>query len=206
MVDAFRAKRVFQRARTEDEIRALGVVLYHLGLSLRDASLVLTAFQGRSHEAVREWYARAKGLFQVQPRSRRARAVDETKVKVQGRWLYLWAAVDVDTWEVLGTWVSQGRSGFEALRFLRTVLALCEGAPTVYVDGAPWYPLAFRRLGVPWEHRTFGPRNPIEGWFGVLKQRIKRFYKRWPHNADLTKADEWVRSFVALYHVRRSLS
>ncbi len=155
---------------------------------------------------MREWYSRARALFQVASRPRRAIAVDETKIKVQGRWLYLWAAVDVDTWEVPATWVSQGRSGFEALGFLRTVLRQFEGLPKVYVDGAPWYPMALNRLGVPWEHRTFGPRNPIEQWFGVLKQRIKRFYKRWPHNADLERANEWIRSFVACYHVRRSLS
>ncbi|MCJ2519759.1 MAG: DDE-type integrase/transposase/recombinase [Candidatus Thermoplasmatota archaeon] len=60
-------------------------------------------------------------------RRRRAIAVDETNIKVQGRWLYRWAAIDIDTWEVLYTWVSQGRSGFEALGFLRRVLEVCEG-------------------------------------------------------------------------------
>ncbi len=104
--------------------------------------------------------------------------MDETRIKVQGRWLYLWSVIDVDSWEVLHTWVSQGRSGFETLGFLRRALEVCEDLPMVYVDLAPWYRWALGRLGVPWEHRTFGPRNPIEQWFRVLKQRIKRFYQR----------------------------
>jgi transposase-like protein len=28
--------------------------------------------------------------------------IDETKVKVEGRWYYLWAAIDTDNREVLG--------------------------------------------------------------------------------------------------------
>ncbi len=139
---------------------------------------MLEGFQKRSHEAVREWYSRARDLFQVEARQRRAIAVDETKIHVQGRWLYLWSVIDVDSWEVLYTWVSHGRSGFETPGFLRRALEVCEDLPMVYVDRAPWYRWALGRLGVPWEHRTFGPRNPIEQWFGVLKRRIKRFYKR----------------------------
>ncbi len=121
-MDALRAKRIFLRARTDDWVRALGIVLYHLGPSLQDTSLVLEGFQRRSHEAVREWYSRARDLFQVEARQRRAIAVDETRIKVQGRWLYLWSVIDVDSWEVLHTWVSQGRSGFETLGFLRRAL------------------------------------------------------------------------------------
>lgn len=34
------------------------------------------------------------------------------------------------------------------------------------------------------EHKTFGERNPIEQWFGILKQRIKRFYEKQLHNAS----------------------
>jgi hypothetical protein len=27
-------------------------------------------------------------------------AIDETKIKLNGRWQYLWAAIDVDSWEI----------------------------------------------------------------------------------------------------------
>jgi putative transposase len=201
--EALRAKKVFQRERTDDWIRAIGIVLYHLGLSLRDASLVVTeAFISRSHEAVRGWYGRARELFQVERRARRAIAVDETKVKVQGRWVYVWAAIDVDTWEVLGAWASWERSSFEALQFLRAVQGYCDGLPTVYVDGGPWYRWPLERLGMPWEHRTHGPRNRIEQWNGILKQRVKRFYRRWPWNADLEQTNAWLGSYLSCYHLK----
>jgi transposase-like protein len=62
------------------------------------------------------------GLFQGGRRTRRAIAVDETKVRAQGQWLYVWAAIDVETREARVARASRGRSGFEALRFLRVVL------------------------------------------------------------------------------------
>jgi transposase-like protein len=35
-------------------------------------------------------------------------AVDETKIRIHGKWHILWAAVDIDTWEILGVWITQG--------------------------------------------------------------------------------------------------
>lgn len=182
----------------------MGIVLYHLGLSLRDASTVLQTLGEASHEAIRKWYLKCKHLFLIRSRKRRAIAVDETKIKIQGKWMYIWAAIDIDTWDVLATWVSQGRSGFEAISFMRKVLQQCDNKPIVYVDRAGWYRWALNRLGVPWEHRTFGPRNPIEQWFGILKQRIKRFYKRWPHNASIEQVNSWIKSFTSCYHIKKS--
>lgn len=59
---------VFERQRTDDRIGTSGIILYQLGLAPRDARLVLEAFVPRSYEEVRQWSARARGLFQVQPR------------------------------------------------------------------------------------------------------------------------------------------
>ena len=199
--EALRASGLFQRDRTDIHTRALGIVLYHLGLSLRDTSLVLR--HSRSHEAIRKWYLRASSLFDVQRAPRRVIAIDESKIKIEGQWRYLWAAIDVDTWEVLAVWITRGRSGLEARMFLRRVLRRCRGRPRVLVDGGPWYRWALDSLGLVWEHVTFGERNPVEQWFGILKQRIKRFYKRWPHNATVAQAQWWIESFVALYHIKR---
>ncbi len=201
--DALEHKRIFRRTRKSNWLRSLGIVLYHLGLSLRDCSTVLFNFGEASHEAIRKWYLKCRHLFHPTSRKRRAIAVDETKIKIQGKWMYVWAAIDIDTWDVLATWASQGRSGLEALSFIREALKVCENNPIVYVDRAPWYRWALNRLGVPWEHRTFGPRNPIEQWFGILKQRIKRFYKRWPHNASIEQVNKWIRSFTSCYHIKK---
>ncbi len=50
-----------------------------------------------------------------------------------------------------------------------------------------------------WEHVTSGERNAVEQWFGILRQRVKR----WPHNATIAQAQWWIESFVALYHIKR---
>lgn len=164
---------VFVRERKSNRVRALGITMYHMGLSLRDTSVILGYFGGATHEAIRNWYNRCKDIFKVKPKKRRAIAIDETKIKIQGEWMFIWAAIDIDSWEVIATWVSQGRSCLEALQFIRQLLSLCKNKPFVYVDRARWYKWALNRLGVPREHRTFGPRNPIEQWFGILKHRIK---------------------------------
>jgi transposase-like protein len=196
------AKKIFERNRTPLRIRALGILLYHLGLSLRNCSMVLTSFTPVSHESVRLWYHKSYQLFSVQKRYREVIAVDETKIKINGRQHLLWAAIDINTWEVLGVWITQGRCSLEAYSFLKQVLRKCENDPNILVDGGPWYKPALNRLQADWEHVTFGLRNPIEQWFGILKHRIQLFYKRWPHNAKRNTAQEWLESFAALYHLK----
>jgi len=63
-------------------------------------------------------------------------AVDVTKVSVEDDEVYVWAAVDVDTFEVVHIEVSPGRSDLDALLFLKTVLKRCRGQPVIIVD--PW--------------------------------------------------------------------
>ena len=71
------------------------------------------------------------------------------------------------------------------------------------MDGGPWYKPALKRLGVEWEHITFGLRNPIEQWFFILKHSIKRFYRNWPNNATVDSTQQWIESFVSMYHFTR---
>ena len=111
------AKNIFERERKSMKTRALGVILYHFGISLRNTSLVISSFEQASHEAVREWYLRAAKIFQVRKVERKIIAIDETKIKINGKWRILWAAVDIENWDVLGVWVTQGRSSFEAYGF-----------------------------------------------------------------------------------------
>jgi len=196
------AKNVFERNRTPLRIRALGILLYHLGLSLRNCSMVLSSFEPISHESVRLWYHKSSRLFTVETRYREIIAVDETKIKIHGKYHLLWAAIDINTWEVLGVWITQGRASIEAYSFLNHVLQKCSNNPKILVDGGPWYKPALNRLHSNWEHVTFGLRNPIEQWFGILKHRIQLFYKRWPYNASIDTAQEWMNTFVSLYHIK----
>jgi putative transposase len=57
---------------------------------------------------------------------------------VKGQTCYLWAAIDVDTNELMALY---------AVKFLRKVLDSYEGKPVIAVDRGPWYRWAFERLG-----------------------------------------------------------
>jgi transposase-like protein len=96
------------------------VILFTAGLSLRDLSerLCLT---GTSRESVRIWVHRFSSLFIPSRRVRSLVAVDETVLKVKGQICYLWAAIDVDTNEILALYASKGRGIPSAIEFLRKV-------------------------------------------------------------------------------------
>ncbi|RLI60833.1 MAG: hypothetical protein DRO93_05970 [Candidatus Thorarchaeota archaeon] len=196
MSEALRASGVFQRDRTDIHTRALDIVLYHLGFSLRNTSQFLQ--HPRGHRAICKWYLRTSVLFDVRTTPRRVIAIDESKIKTEGQWRYLWAAVDVGTWEVLTVWNTRGRSGLEVRMFLGSVLRRCRGRPREVVNGGSWYQWALDSLGLPWEHVTSGERNPAEQWSGILKQQIKR----WPH-ATVVQAQRWMGSFIVLCHIKR---
>ena len=102
---------------------------------------------GVSHSSVLEW-ARAIASIQgsVPQRERKLIAVDETELKVNGRIVYVWAAMDIDTRELLAMEATWSRSAIHALLFLRKVLGRCTNRPTFVVDGGPWYRWALR----PW--------------------------------------------------------
>jgi transposase-like protein len=95
-----------------------------------------------SREAVRLWVHKLESLtYYGLPRPRRLVAVDEAKAKLNGERLYLWAAIDVDTKEVLAIYASWQRSGLNAYIFVRKVLRACLNKPLILVDdGGPWHP------------------------------------------------------------------
>ena len=95
---------------------------------------MVSSFEPVSPEAIRLWYHRAGLIFDIKKTARSNIAIDETKIKISGKWYILWAAVDVETWDVVGVWITQGRSSFEAYGFLRYILNRCENRPKIIVD------------------------------------------------------------------------
>ncbi len=197
------AKKVIERKRKDNKSRALGILLYHYGLSLRKCKNIVSGFESVSHETIRKWSHKTDTIFSIGKSYREVVAVDETKLKINGKLYILWAAVDVHTYEVLGVWVTKGRISIEAYSFLKYILKRCINQPKILVDGGPWYKPALNRLDVEWEHITFGLRNPVEQWFGIFKHRIKRFYRNWPHNATVDSTQQWIDCFVSMYHFMR---
>ena len=116
---------------------------------------------------------------------RRAIAVDETKVKLENQWVYIWNAIDVDDRSILVVHASTTRTSLDAIYFLRKVLEHCENKPLILVDRGPWYKWALQRLGLRYDHQTFGERNAIEQWYSLFKTRVKRFWKHFPYRSTL---------------------
>jgi putative transposase len=175
------------------------VFLFIAGLSLRGLSerLCLT---GASRESVRIWVHRFSSIFRPPRRVRRLVAVDEAVLKVSGQTCYLWAAIDVDTDEVLAVYASRGIPS--AIKFLRRVLDSCEGKPVIVVDRGPWYRWALDRLGITYIHETLGKRNRIERWFREMKDRTKRFHNN--INAKTLKSlEELVTAIAAMHNIIR---
>jgi transposase-like protein len=78
---------VFVRERKPNQLRATGIALLYLGLSCRRVAEFLRFFtvDDASHEAVRQWYHRARALLRDPlKRYRPTVAIDETKIKVEG--------------------------------------------------------------------------------------------------------------------------
>ncbi|MDT7878961.1 MAG: DDE-type integrase/transposase/recombinase [Candidatus Caldarchaeales archaeon] len=88
--------------------------------------LCLTGVEG---ESVGIWVHRFSPLFRQFRRVRRLVAVDEAVLKVSGQTCYLWAAIDVDTNEVLAVYASRGIPS--AIKFLRKILDSCECKPLI---------------------------------------------------------------------------
>jgi putative transposase len=139
------------------------VVLWRLRykLSLRDlAEMFLERGFVFTHEAVREWEERFAPLLTERLRAkRRGKAgrswyVDETYLKVHGRWCYLYRAIDRDG-NLVDSLLSGTRDLEAARRFFRGARAVVGHAPDrVTTDGHGAYPRAIRgTLGRKVVHR-----------------------------------------------------
>jgi len=205
MVKIVKHKKIFKRNKRNVETKILGVLFYHRGLSYRDTGKILGVIEPASYEAVHYWYKQFRELFVVCCKERRTFAIDETKVKLEGKQVYLWTAVDVDTKEVIAVYLSRTRCGLDTYSFLKKVLRFCSNKPLVIGDKATWYPWAIKRLGLRFKHETFGERNAVEQWYSPFKHRVKRFWKRFPFHSTNTSILGWCLSYVVLSKIWRCL-
>jgi len=158
------------------------VVLWRLRykLSLRDvAEMFLERGFVFTHETVRDWEARFAPLLAAQLRAKRRGAAgakwhaDETYVRVDGRWCYLYRAIDREG-NLVDARLSPTRDMDAAQRFFRRALALAGDAPAqVTTDGHDAYPRAIREtLGSGVTHRCSRYKNnQIEQDHRAIKQR-----------------------------------
>jgi transposase-like protein len=122
-----------------------------------------------SHEAVREWEAKLAPVLADELRQRRRGKggagrhhwhVDETYLKVGGRWAYLYRAIDRDG-NLVDTMLSEHRDMAAAQAFFRSAKSVTGQVPErVTTDGHGSYPRAIcSTLGRHVVHRTSAYKN-----------------------------------------------
>ena len=155
---------------------------------------------------MRKWYRKVGAVLPIPQKIRRhVIAVDETKLKITGKHVFVWSAIDVKRYEVLAVKATGGRTELEAIFFLKDVLKYCIGRPTIIlVDHGPWYPPALEHLGLRYKQVTFGDRNAIESWFHILKQKMKRFYNDFPFHSSMKSIATYLSSFVRMQNILTS--
>ena len=149
-------------------------------LSFRDvAELLLQRGYAVTHETVRDWEFRFAPLLANRLRAkRRGRTgvswyIDETYVKVAGRWCYLYRAIDREG-ALIDSMLSAHRDKHAARRFLRGLLQVAERKPLrITTDAHPAYRKAIRWIvGRKVRHRCNQYLNNwIEQDHRAIKQR-----------------------------------
>jgi transposase-like protein len=150
------------------------------GLSYRDIEELL-AERGVEvdHVTVYRWVLRFTPLLAEAARPCRHAVgdrwqVDETYVKVAGRWCYVYRAID-QFGQVIDVFVSPRRDAAAARRFFQRAIGTMRVEPVeVAADHAPVYPAVLEELLPAAWHRTDRyANNHIEADHGRLKSRLR---------------------------------
>ena len=176
----------YRRDRFPPEIIQHAIWLYlRFTLSYRDVEELL-AERGVeiSYETVRRWVLKFGPVIARRLRSRRPQPsdrwhLDEMVVRIAGKRMYLWRAVDHES-EVLDMLVQRRRDSRAALRLMRKLLKKQGFAPKLLVtDKLGSYASAFRRLGLSCPHeQELRKNNRAENSHQVVRRgerKLQRF-------------------------------
>jgi len=192
----------WERERTATPVRAFAVRLHATGCSLRETKEILRLFGvDRSHQAIFQWVHRISDSVGDPPEAQPKRvAVDETAIKINGEWSWLYAAIDLDTKLILDVELF-GRHGTDpAAAFLHGLREKHDLSDAVFLVDQFGYRTALARLGLN-GRVDYTDRNLIEKWFHTLKMRIDRFHNSWV--GSRSSAREWFEQFVHYYNHQR---
>jgi transposase-like protein len=150
------------------------------GLSYRDvAELLAERGIDVDHVSVHRWVRRFAPLLVDVARFGRHRVgnrwfVDETYVKVAGRWVYLYRAVD-QFGQVIDVYASTRRDSEAAQRFFQQARTSTGVVPSeVITDRAPTYPRVLDELWPgAWHHVERYANNRVEADHAQLKRRLR---------------------------------
>jgi transposase-like protein len=150
------------------------------GLSYRDVEELLTERGVEvDHVTIYRWVQRFTPLLADAARPCRHRVgdrwqVDETYVKVAGRWHYVYRAID-QFGQVIDVFVCARRDANAARRFFEQALRTTSIAPAeVTTDQAPVYPAVLEELlPAAWHRTDRHANNRVECDHGRLKARLR---------------------------------
>jgi putative transposase len=175
----------YRRHRFPPEIIQHAIWLYlRFTLSYRDVEELL-AERGVeiSYETVRRWVLKFGPVIARRPRRRRPQPsdrwhLDEMVVRIAGRRMYLWRAVDHEG-EVLDMLVQRRRGKRAALRLMRKLLKKQGFVPKLLVtDKLRSYASAFRRLGLSCPHQQgLRTNNRAENSHQVVRRRERKLQR-----------------------------
>jgi transposase-like protein len=175
----------YRRHRFPVEIIQHAIWLYlRFTLSYRDVEELL-AERGVdvSYETVRRWVLKfgpliARRLRRGRPRPSAQWHLDEMVVRIAGKRMYLWRAVDHEG-EVLDTLVQRRRDTQGALRLMRKLLKKQGFAPKLLVtDKLGSYGSAFRQLRLTCPHdRGLRKNNRAENSHQVVRRRERKMQR-----------------------------
>jgi putative transposase len=196
----------FKRHRFPAEVIRQAVWLYfRFTLSLRDVEELL-ARRGVevSREAVRGWVNKFGPLMAANLRRRRSPPtgrwrLDEMVVKIAGRRMCLWRAVD-DEGEVLDVLVQKRRNKHAALKRLRRLLKNQGIHPeSITTDKLASYRAAMKALNLKDRHRPGGMRenNRAENSHLVIRRRERKQQKF----KNQGSAQRFLSSHAAIYNL-----
>jgi putative transposase len=122
--------------------------------------------------------AYARKLRRAYPRADVRRHLDEVFVRINGKCVYLWRAVDCEG-EVLDVLVQSRRNKQAALKLMRKLLKSQEFCPTAVVtDKLPSYGVALSDLGMKARHIPGGRvNNRAENSHLPMRQRERRMQR-----------------------------
>lgn len=196
-------KKVFLRNKVPAEVKTFASYLYLNGPSYRQVKRLLGDLGVKvAHSAVWYWLQQVGEIaknMKVEEKERKRLVVDETKIKVQGGWIWIFAAIDPENREIVNILVTRYRESMDALIFLKQCLKYCEDKPTLITDGGPWYRWPAQRLGLEHVVLSGGVRSYIERWFETLKDRLRAFDCYFP-TGKLESVENFCEAFRFFYN------
>ena len=197
-------RKSFHRERTPVETKVTAVLAYYSGASFRRISRVIL-HSAVSPEAVRLWWNRLSHLFLYLRGPHGVIVVDETFIEARGEPLCLWVAINAMTMEVIHMRLTGWQNTFDCSIFLEETLGKSRCYRPIFLhDRGAWYTFVGNRLKLSHFQVKGGLRSRIECWNRQLKHRLDGFWRTWPKNTKNDQAEQWIRSFAAIWNLTRA--